>query len=106
MSRNLNFFLITTSLGLQFSFAMATALERPSVAIAPVVSAGGSPASMSSPSLGDVPTWDLSDLYKGIDDPKIAEDLETLNTISSSFSETYKGKIVSPDVSGEFIQRH
>lgn len=40
-----------------------------------------------------LPAWDLSDMYKGITDPKINKDLEKLRTGNASFAKKYKGKI-------------
>ena len=47
----------------------------------------------------NLPAWDLSDLYNGIDDPKIQADLEEYDTLSKKFAEDYKGKLgtISPD---------
>lgn len=40
-----------------------------------------------------LPAWDLSDMYKGINDPKIAKDLEKLRKGKIAFAKKYKGKI-------------
>ena len=40
-----------------------------------------------------MPAWDLSDLYKGIDDPQIAKDLETYRKSAVKFAKTYKGRL-------------
>lgn len=40
-----------------------------------------------------LPGWDLSDLYKGIDDPQIAEDLETYRVSAEKFAADYKGRL-------------
>ena len=37
--------------------------------------------------------WDLSDLYNGIDDPKIVSDLDEAQRRAAAFEETYRGKI-------------
>lgn len=37
--------------------------------------------------------WDLSCFYRGVDDPKIAADLEAYETGAKTFRETYKGKL-------------
>ena len=47
------------------------------------------------PPLGDLPTWNLSDLYRGMDDPKLREDLRRAETDAAAFEEKYKGKIVA-----------
>src|SRR5262249_32210627 len=41
--------------------------------------------------------WDLGDLYRAVDDPKINEDLETALRRARAFEEAYRGKI---DVEG------
>jgi len=38
-------------------------------------------------------TWDLSDLYQGIDDPKIDADLNALEERAQAYAETYRGRI-------------
>lgn len=40
-----------------------------------------------------LPAWDLSDMYKGINDPKINADLEKVRKGNLSFAKKYKGKI-------------
>ncbi|MBR2141092.1 MAG: M3 family oligoendopeptidase [Rickettsiales bacterium] len=45
-----------------------------------------------------LPTWDLSDLYSGIDDKQIKKDLDTLNKKIKKFGRDYSGKIA--DLSG------
>ena len=40
-----------------------------------------------------LPAWDLSDLYKGIDDPKITKDLNIYKKSAADFAKKYKGKI-------------
>lgn len=40
-----------------------------------------------------MPAWDLSDLYKSIDDKNILLDLEKYRQSAETFSQTYKGKI-------------
>lgn len=46
-----------------------------------------------------LPTWDLSDLYKDTSDPKINKDLEKYRNFCTSFARKYKGKLNS--LSGE-----
>lgn len=41
----------------------------------------------------NLPGWDLSDLYAGIDDPQIEKDLKKVKKQSAAFADTYKGKI-------------
>lgn len=40
-----------------------------------------------------MPAWDLSDLYKGMDDPSIAEDMETYRKSAENFAAKYKGHL-------------
>ena len=48
---------------------------------------------MSSKNNNKLPAWDLSDMYKGIDDPKIGADLEKFRKNALSFARKYKGKL-------------
>ena len=43
--------------------------------------------------LGNLPTWDLSDLYKAEDDPELNKDLNWLRKACSNFAEDYQGKL-------------
>jgi oligoendopeptidase F len=43
--------------------------------------------------LGDLPEWDLSDLYVAEDDPELTNDLDWLRKACSNFSEDYQGKL-------------
>ncbi len=45
----------------------------------------------------NLPNWDLSDLYKGMDDPKIAQDKSNLGILSKKFEERYKGNVENLD---------
>lgn len=45
--------------------------------------------------LGPVPEWDLSDLYKGIDDPVVAQDLERAAAEARRIKADYQGKLAS-----------
>lgn len=50
-----------------------------------------------------LPAWDLSDLYNGIDDPKIQKDLDKYKKNAEQLAKKYKGKI--KDLSSEeFLQ--
>ena len=46
-----------------------------------------------------LPAWDLSDLYKGINDPDINKDLTRYQKMSEKFAADYKGKLASLDAS-------
>ena len=43
----------------------------------------------------NLPAWDLSDLYKGINDPKIETDLSRCKNMAEDFARDYKGKLAS-----------
>src|SRR5262245_16292630 len=44
-------------------------------------------------SSADGVSWDLSDLYGGVDDPRVDGDLEAAGRRARSFEETYRGTI-------------
>ncbi len=50
-------------------------------------------ASSGSGELGNLPEWNLTDLYAGEDDPKLAQDLEWFETEAQSFAADYEGKL-------------
>ena len=41
----------------------------------------------------NLPAWNLTDLYSGIDDPQVAKDLEQYNKLNQKLADGYKGKI-------------
>ena len=45
--------------------------------------------------LGDLPEWDLTDLYGSLSAPEVARDLEEASTRAKHFESTYKGKLES-----------
>jgi oligoendopeptidase F len=45
------------------------------------------------PSRAALPEWNLADLYAGLDDPRIARDLDAADADSVAFEEAYKGKL-------------
>ncbi len=45
----------------------------------------------------ELPAWDLSDLYSGIDDENIKKDIKKLQELCVSFAKDYKGKIATLD---------
>jgi len=47
--------------------------------------------------LGDLPEWDLSDLYTGEDAPELKRDLDWLKQACTSFAEDYEGKLAELD---------
>ncbi len=58
--------------------------------------------------LGDLPEWDLTDLYKSADAPELAADLDWLETACARFATDYEGKLASLDAAGllECVQRN
>ncbi len=50
--------------------------------------------------LGDLPEWDLSDLYKADDAPELSRDLDWLETASADFAKDYDGKLDTLDATG------
>ncbi|MGE4278790.1 MAG: M3 family oligoendopeptidase [Magnetospirillum sp.] len=49
--------------------------------------------------LGNMPEWDLSDLYPGPDSAELAADLDSAEAAAKAFSQAYDGKLA--DVSGD-----
>ena len=47
--------------------------------------------------LGDLPEWDLSDLYAGEDAPELARDLDWLEQACADFAADYEGKLDTLD---------
>ncbi|MGB3243845.1 MAG: M3 family oligoendopeptidase [Sulfitobacter sp.] len=50
--------------------------------------------------LGDLPEWDLSDLYTGEDAPELKRDLDWLEQACASFATDYEGKLAGQDAEG------
>jgi oligoendopeptidase F len=50
--------------------------------------------------LGDLPEWDLSDLYTGEDAPELKRDLDWLEQACASFAADYEGKLEGLDANG------
>ncbi|WP_432817427.1 M3 family oligoendopeptidase [Sulfitobacter sp. JB4-11] len=50
--------------------------------------------------LGDLPEWDLSDLYTGEDAPELKRDLDWLEQACASFASDYEGKLADLDATG------
>jgi oligoendopeptidase F len=57
--------------------------------------------------LGDLPEWDLTDLYSAPNAPEIDRDLDWLNTACASFAADFEGKLADLDAAGmlDCIQR-
>ena len=45
-------------------------------------------------SLGELPEWNLDDLYRGMDDPELKRDLARSDTLALDFERRFKGKLV------------
>ncbi len=58
--------------------------------------------------LGNLPEWDLTDLYPSPDAPELKRDLDWLEQACASFSEDYQGKLAELDAEGFLtaIHRH
>jgi oligoendopeptidase F len=57
-------------------------------------------ASAGSKDLGDLPEWNLDDLYTGQDSPELKRDLDWLEEACESFATDYEGKLASLDADG------
>ena len=57
-------------------------------------------ASHGDKNLGDLPEWDLSDLYTGEDAPELKRDLDWLEQACASFASDYEGKLEALDAAG------
>ncbi|KAF0674950.1 M3 family oligoendopeptidase [Profundibacterium mesophilum] len=57
-------------------------------------------ASAGGKSFGDLPEWDLSDLYAAPDAPEIERDLDWLDAECRSFAADYEGKLAELDAAG------
>jgi oligoendopeptidase F len=51
-------------------------------------------------SLGNLPEWDLTDLYTAVDAPELSRDLDWLEQECSAFAADYEGKLASLDAAG------
>ncbi|WP_411890640.1 M3 family oligoendopeptidase [Yoonia sp. SDW83-1] len=58
--------------------------------------------------LGDLPEWDLTDLYPSTDAPELKRDLDWLEQECADFAKTYEGKLAELDAAGllEAVQRY
>ena len=54
-------------------------------------------AASDAPDLGDLPTWDLTDLYPGVDSPELAADLERMDRAAKAFGERLRGRVAEQD---------
>ena len=51
-----------------------------------------------------LPTWDLTDLYSGVDDPAIEPDMEALEQRAGEFEARFKGSIARPDLDADHLR--
>lgn len=51
----------------------------------------------------NLPTWDLSDLYTGMDDPQLEADINGMVNQAQAFEQKYKGRIASTNVTAELL---
>ncbi len=51
-------------------------------------------------SLGNLPEWDLTDLYAAVDAPELTRDLDWLEQECSAFAADYEGKLADLDAAG------
>ncbi|WP_095590019.1 M3 family oligoendopeptidase [Actibacterium ureilyticum] len=51
-------------------------------------------------SLGDLPDWDLSDLYPAEDAPELARDMDWLESACADFADDYQGRLADLDAAG------
>ena len=58
---------------------------------------------MSTENTNNLPTWDLSDLYDGIDDSQLDTDLNSMADQAATFEKKYKGCIASADVTADVL---
>jgi oligoendopeptidase F len=52
----------------------------------------------------DTLTWDLSDLYKGLDDPALLEDPVRIRERAQAFEDRYRGRIAAADCTPETLR--
>ncbi len=59
-------------------------------------------------SLGNLPEWDLSDLYSGPNSPEIKRDMDWLESHCAAFAADYQGKLADLDAAGllEAVKRY
>jgi oligoendopeptidase F len=50
--------------------------------------------------LGNLPDWDLTDLYAAPDAPEVARDMGWLETACAGFADRYEGKLAGLDAAG------
>jgi oligoendopeptidase F len=73
---------------------MSPLSNRPSPAVLPPT-AKGSAAHAANPALGDLPEWDLGDLYSGMDAPELTRDLKMADEHAVAFEAEWKGRLAN-----------
>src|SRR5262245_50409033 len=74
---------------------LARRSELPAAA-KPAAKPASKPASKpTSKNLGMLPEWNLTDLYAGIDDPKVKRDLDRTDEYCKAFEDDFKGKLAA-----------
>jgi oligoendopeptidase F len=68
--------------------------NRAAASIADARSTGAAAADPFHNSLGELPEWNLDDLYRGMDDPELKRDLARSDTLSIDFEHRFKGKLI------------
>ncbi len=61
------------------------------------------PAQKGHNELGQLPVWNLDDLYPGNDSPQLKADLETARNEAKAFEADYKGKLEALAKSGQLV---
>lgn len=51
----------------------------------------------------NLPTWDLSDLYSGVDDPELTRDIEKMGENARYFEQIHKGRIAAADLTADLL---
>jgi oligoendopeptidase F len=59
----------------------------------PFLSPNFAPAASGTAELGDLPVWDLTDLYPSVDAPKVTSDLKEALDRAKTFEASYKGRL-------------
>ncbi|MCK0208341.1 M3 family oligoendopeptidase [Starkeya koreensis] len=81
-------------------------MQRPVDRLAFVPRSPGTPAYPAPGPFGDLPQWNLTDLYPAIDSPELQADLEAAAAKCAAFEEAYKGRLADildgADAGGQF----
>ncbi|KGJ05041.1 oligoendopeptidase F [Paracoccus halophilus] len=85
-----------------------TIMDQPRFFRFPLRDENALPVGGERPDLGDLPDWDLSDLYAAPDAPELSRDLELLGKASADFARDYEGRLISlsPEKMLECVERY